>query len=78
MSRTFTDANLLTWEAYASGGKFGLPEQPKIVFLCLSDPDSRARYIRFSEGDEADAEQAVSQMDDQRLRELLATASELD
>ena len=45
MSRTFVDENLHTWEVFPSGGRFGLPERPKIVFLCLSDlsPASRGR-----------------------------------
>lgn len=77
MSRVFTDQNLLTWEAFASGGRFGLPDQPKVVFNCLSKPDSRARYVVFS-GDEADAEEAVAEMPEDRLRDLLASARELD
>ena len=77
MSRVFTDQNLLTWEAYASGGKFGLPERPKIVFNCLSLQDQRARYVVF-EGDEADAEEAVAEWPDARLRELLSSSRELD
>jgi len=77
MSRTFTDANLLTWEVYASGGKFGLPDRPKIVFNCLSDPGRRARYV-VHRGDEADAEQSVHDAPDDKLRAMLADARELD
>ena len=77
MSRTFVDKDLLQWEAYPSGGKFGLPDRPKIIFNCLSLPDQPARYVHFT-GDEADAEEAVGEMSDERLRELLATARELD
>ena len=77
MSRTFVDNDLLQWEAYASGGKFGLPDRPKIVFNCLSMHDRRARYVLFT-GDEADAEEAVGEMPEERLRALLGTARELD
>lgn len=77
MSRVFTDENLLTWEVYASGGKWGLPDRPKIVFQCLSDPDRRARFVHH-EGDEADAEEAVHEAREDRLREMLRTSSELD
>ncbi len=77
MSRVFTDRDLLTWETYLSGGRFGLPDRPKIIFNCLSEQDRRARYIVFG-GDEADAEEAVGEMPDDRLRELLATSRELD
>jgi hypothetical protein len=77
MSRVFTDKNLLTWEMYLSGGKFGLPDRPKIIFNCLSEQDRRARYVYF-EGGEARAEEVVADMPDDRLRELLANAHELD
>lgn len=77
MSRVFTDEGLMTWEAYASGGKFGLPDDPKVVFNCLSDPGRRARWVRI-DGDEADAEEAVHAMPEAELRELLRGARELD
>ncbi|MBW3630556.1 MAG: hypothetical protein KY464_14830 [Gemmatimonadetes bacterium] len=77
MSRVFTDRDLLTWETYLSGGRFGLPDRPKIIFNCLSEQDRRARYVHF-EGDEARAEEVVADMTDDRLRDLLADAHELD
>lgn len=76
MSRTFTDENLLTWEAFASGGKFGLAIRPSIVFQCLSEPHRRARFVRQG-GDEADAEETVAEAPEDRLRELLRQAEEL-
>lgn len=77
MSRVFVDENLLSWEAYASGGAYGLAEEPKIVFQCLSDPLRRARYVRY-DGDNADAERAVHSLPEARLRELLREAAELE
>jgi hypothetical protein len=77
MSRVFVDDNLLTWEAYASAGRFGLPERPKIIFHCLSDPAIRARFA-VHEGDEADAEEVVHQVSEERLKEMLERSSELD
>ena len=77
MARVFTDGEFRTWEAYASGGKFGLPERPKIIFNCLSDQDRRARYVRF-EGNQADAEEAVAEMPADRLQEMLTKSYELD
>lgn len=77
MSRVFTDENLETWEAYASGGKFGLPQDPKIVFHCLSDPDRRARFVVHS-GDEASAADAVQDAPDEQLRAMLIASRELD
>ena len=78
MSRTFTDSDLRVWEVYASGGPFGLPERPKIVFNCLSAPDSRARYVVLGEADEADAEEVVATSEVDRLRALLEESRELD
>ena len=78
MSRTFTDDRLLTWEAFATGGNYGLAQRPKIVFQCLSDPAARARFVVHGEGDEADAEGAVANLPDDRLRALLAESRELE
>lgn len=77
MSRVFTDRSLQNWEAYPSGGKFGLPDTPKLIFNCLSRPDEVARYVLLA-GDEADAEAAIAGMSDDRLRELLGSARELE
>lgn len=77
MSRIFTDDDLLTWEAYASGGAFGLPQQPKIVFNCLSKPGSRARFVEHS-GDAADAEEAMTGATGDELRALLKRTTPLD
>jgi hypothetical protein len=76
MSRIFSDENLLSWEAYASGGRFGLPENPKIVFHCLSNPDRIARFVDF-DGDNASAQGAVQELDEDELRDMLREASEL-
>jgi hypothetical protein len=77
MSRVITDDGLLEWEAFASGGDFGFPERPYIVFNCLSDPDRRARSIEWP-GDNADAEKALQELPDRELKALLGQAIELD
>ena len=77
MSRVFTDPNLMTWEAYSTGGAYGLPENPAIVFNCLSDPESRARFTIVN-GTEATAQEAVHAMSDDQLRKMLAGSSPLD
>jgi len=77
MSHTFTDENLMTWEAYASSGRFGLAVRPSIVFNCLSDPTVRPRYVERP-GDEADAEEQVIEYDEKQLRELLNESKPLD
>lgn len=77
MSRLFTDDDLLTWEAYSSGGAYGLPDRPKIIFNCLSHPGSRGRYV-IHEGDEADAAGTVRAASSDELRGMLQAARELD
>ncbi|HEX2207677.1 MAG TPA: hypothetical protein VHG93_08330 [Longimicrobium sp.] len=77
MSQTFTDENLLTWEAFASGGRFGLSIRPKVIFHCLSDRSLRARFVEV-QGDEADAEELIHESRTARLRELLKHSKELD
>lgn len=77
MSHTFTDENLLTWEAFASSGNFGLAIRPRIVFNCLSDPSRPPRYVERP-GDAADAEEQVIEYDEKQLREMLKSSRELD
>jgi hypothetical protein len=77
MSQTFTDENLLTWEAFASGGRFGLSIRPKVIFHCVSDPSLRARFVEV-QGDEADAEEMIHDSGVPRLRELLKESKELE
>jgi hypothetical protein len=77
MSHTFTDENLLTWEAFPSGGDYGLAVRPKIVFNCLSDPTVRPRYVE-RDGHEADAEEEVIEYDEHQLRDLLRESKPLE
>jgi hypothetical protein len=77
MSRVFVDDNLLTWEAYASGGNFGLARDPRIIFHCVSDPQRRARYVVLDGAGEADAEEAVLEAPEERLKEMLGRSEEL-
>jgi hypothetical protein len=77
MSQTFTDEDLLTWEAFASSGNFGFAVRPRIVFNCLSDPNRPPRYVERP-GTEADAEEQVMDYDPHQLRELLKHSQTLD
>lgn len=70
MSRVFVDESLLTWEVYPSGGDFGLPDTPKIIFHCVSDPGRRARFLEF-EGDDADAARAIEEWSDREINARL-------
>ncbi|HEX8241839.1 MAG TPA: hypothetical protein VF541_00030, partial [Longimicrobium sp.] len=72
-----TDENLLTWEAFASSGNFGMAVRPRIVFHCLSDPSRIPRYVERP-GLESDAEEQVIEYDEKQLREMLSKSKELD
>jgi hypothetical protein len=77
MSQTFTDENLMTWEAFASGGRFGLSIRPRVVFHCMSDPSLAPRFVEV-QGDEADAEELIHDSQVDRLRQMLAQSKLLD
>lgn len=77
MSQTFTDEDLVTWEAFSSGGRFGLSIRPRVIFHCVSDPALRPRFLEVS-GDEADAEELVHESEIGQLRQMLAQSRELD
>ncbi len=77
MSRLITDGDLMTWEVFASSGPYGYPIKPKIVFLCLSDPDRRSRYV-VHDGDNADAERAIHSLGEGDLVALLKESTDLD
>jgi len=77
MSHTFTDENLLTWEAFASSGNFGFATRPRIVFNCVSDPDTPPRYLERP-GDSADAEEQVIEFDEAQLRQMLRDSRPLE
>ena len=77
MSQTFTDENLQTWEAFASGGRFGLSIRPKVIFHCVSDTSAAPRFVEV-QGDEADAEELIHESQVDRLRQMLAQSKELE
>ena len=76
MSRQFIDDDLITWEVHSSTGRFSLPEDGRIVFLCVTDPARRPRTT-YLEGDVVDAEALLASASDSRLRNLLTESSEL-
>ena len=76
MARNFMDEGLLEWEAYVSGGQPESPQAARIFFLCLDARHEPARYVERESGDVAEAEKALTEMSDDELRGLLATAVE--
>ena len=75
MARSFQDTNFLVWEAFPSGGDFGLSTHPHVVFHCLTDRGLRPRFVEF-EGDGSDAEKAIAEASAAELLRLLEQSRE--
>ncbi len=78
MRRTFHDDSLREWEAYVSGGQPETETTARILFLCLTEPRERARFVAHDSRDVATAERDLHRMDDGKLLELLGRAAPLD
>ena len=76
MSRQFIDDDLITWEVHSSTGRFSLPQDGRLVFLCVTQPERRPRTTHL-ESDLADAEGLLADASDARLRRLLTESREL-
>lgn len=76
MARTIQDEDLLLWEAYATAGDFGFPDQARMVFHCLTDPSRRARVLE-REGDKSDVEHELATMAEAELLSLLERTQEV-
>ena len=76
MAKTFLDKNLLVWEVYSSTGAFGFPENPKIVFNCLTNRAMRARVVE-APGDEADAAATLQRASTKDLLEMFEGSREM-
>lgn len=74
--QTFPDSDLREWEAYSSGGRFGLPGNSKLIFHCISDPGVAPRYV-LPGGDSADVARDIREMDSAELSRLFESAREL-
>ena len=77
MSHTFSDDDLRTWEVYPSGGRFGLPDNAKMVFYCLSEPHLRPRFVRTKQEDD-DVQAALERASDAELLDLFRRSEPLD
>lgn len=76
MARTIQDEDLLLWEAYATAGDFGFPDQARMIFHCLTDPGRRARVLE-REGDKSDVENELATMAEAELLSLLERTQEV-
>jgi hypothetical protein len=72
--RTFQDEDLLTWEAYTSGGRHGFSADAQIAFHCLSDASIRPRSLPVG-GDTADAARTIHDASPADLLALLGRAA---
>ena len=76
MTREFIDNDLILWEVYPSTGQYSLPDDARLVFLCVTERERRPRTLRLSE-DVVEAGAAVEELSDNQLRELLARSGEI-
>jgi hypothetical protein len=77
MSKTFSDEDLLIWEAYPSGGDFGYPDRPYVVFNCLTNRTLRPRVTELGDS-EAAAERVIAHATQHELLQLFRQSRELD
>lgn len=76
MSREFIDEDLILWEVHASTGRYSLPDDGRLVFLCVTDRKRRPRTVRHGD-DAVAAGAAVQELPDEELRALLARSVEI-
>lgn len=58
------------WEAYVSGGQPGAAGAARVMFVCISAPSRRPRFVQHPSGDPAEAEHELYHMDEAALLEL--------
>jgi hypothetical protein len=75
--RLLQDADLLTWEVFASAARPRSGDTAAVLFHCLSDPSRRPR-IALEEGDQATAERLVAGAGDEELLRLLGNSREIE
>jgi hypothetical protein len=66
------------WEAYVSGGQPGGKDAARYMFVCVSTPDRRPRYVRDAGGDPAEAENKLHHMDEAGVMELFGDSAPID
>ena len=70
MRRTFMDDQFDEWEAYVSGGQPGGSAAARVMFVCISTPERRPRFVHHSSGDPFEAERDLYQMEMPAIAEL--------
>lgn len=72
MRRTFMDEQFDEWEAYVSGGQPGGSTPARVMFVCLSTPTRRPRFVNHSSGDPVAAESELYRLEEEGLAALFA------
>lgn len=62
------------WEAYVSGGQPGGAAAARVMFVCISTPSRKPRFVRHSSGDPAEAENELYHMDEAAVVELFKSS----
>jgi hypothetical protein len=75
-TRTFQDHNFLVWEVYPAGGRHGFPENPRLIFNCLTQPGLRPRVADLDALAD-DTPPRVADLSSAELIELLARATDI-
>lgn len=75
-TRTFQDEDMLVWEVFSTAGPHGYPDDPHVIFHCLTDRSRRSRRVRL-EGDEADAQRRIAEAEAADLRRMFQSAEEI-
>ena len=77
MRKTFLDDDFQEWEAYVSAGAPHGSAAARIVFVCLSTPGERPRFVRHPSGDAVEAERELFHMKDEDLAALFDSSDTL-
>jgi hypothetical protein len=77
MRRTFMDDQFDEWEAYVTGGQPGGKDAARTMFVCVSTPTRKPRFVRHEDGDPAEAEKQLYHLDESGLLRLFGSSEPL-
>ena len=77
MRRTFMDDQFDEWEAYVSGGQPGARAAARLMFVCISTPGRRPRFVHHTSGDPFEAERELYSMEEPAMVELFKSSEPL-
>lgn len=77
MSKRFIDDGFREWEAYVSAGAPHTQDAARILFVCISEPGERPRFLRHDSRDPTSAEAELQGAGEDRLLDLFRTSEPL-